>query len=85
MADSRRAEKLTLQSEESVCVLNGRVKNEKIKFTPLSDTHTENSRQLTPFALEKQVESGLEFTLGHLSGLPFPSIQSLLLVGHRRK
>jgi hypothetical protein len=71
MAD-RRDESLNPQCEESVCVLNGGVKNKKNNFTPLSDTHTENIRQVPPIALEKQVESGLEFILGHLSGPQFP-------------
>src|SRR5262245_43800024 len=63
---------LSSQSEESVCVLNGGVENKKMKSTHLSNTHTENNRQVSPIALEKRVESGLDFILSHFSGPPFP-------------
>lgn len=76
---------MSTQAEESVCVLNGRVKNEKIKFTPLSPTHTENSNQVSPIALEKKVESGLYFILKHLSGPQFPRSISTPTLGGAQK
>ncbi|HEX6253813.1 MAG TPA: hypothetical protein VFZ55_06300 [Nitrososphaera sp.] len=71
--------------ESAVCMLNGRVKNKKMNFTPLSLTHIENSSQVSPFDLENRVESGLEFILGHLSGPQFPRSISVSTIGGAQK
>jgi hypothetical protein len=73
------------EDKESVCVLDSRVKNRKMKFTPVCLPHTENIRQVSPVALEKQVESGLEFILSHSRESQFPRTISTIATKNGQK